>query len=91
MTKELIITFSYYGIGGAQRRALTLANYFSEKGYKVYILAVLGEDFTITTDNFYNIDKGLTLVLIPEYYENHKNDQNVVRYEKKHKKQIAFL
>ena len=32
MKKEIIITFSLYGIGGAQRRAFALANYFADKG-----------------------------------------------------------
>lgn len=91
MARELIFTFSYYGIGGAQRRAISLANYFAQKGYKVYILAVLGEDSTITSEDYYSIDKNLNLVLVPEYYEKHKNDKNVIYYEKKTKKQIAFL
>ncbi len=91
MTKELIITFSYYGIGGAQRRAFALADNFAKKGYNVYVLAVLGSDSTITQNNYYNINEKVKLILIPEYYENHKKDKIVVKYEKKRKKQIAFL
>lgn len=91
MARELIITFSYYGIGGAQRRAISLANYFAEKGYKVYILAVLGTDSTITSEDYYGINKRLNVVLVPDYYEKHKNNKNVICYEKKSKKQIAFL
>ncbi len=91
MTKELIITFSYYGIGGAQRRAFALADNFAKKGYNVYVLAVLGSDSTITKNNYYNINENVKLILIPEYYENHKKDKIVVKYEKKREKQIAFL
>lgn len=91
MDKELIITFSYYGIGGAQRRAFALANNFAKNGYTVYVLAVLGSDSTISTENYYNIDEKVKLVLIPEYYENHKNDKFVIEAEKKAEKQLACL
>lgn len=91
MTKELIITFSCYGIGGAQRRAFALANNFAENGFDVYVLAFLGDDSTMSKDNYFNIDKRIKLILIPEYYEKHKNDKIVVKYEKKAKRQIALL
>ena len=68
MSKELIITFSYYGIGGAQRRAFALADYFAKNGYDVYVLAVLGSDSTITESNYYKVDEKVKLVNIPEYY-----------------------
>ena len=91
MTKELIITFSCYGIGGAQRRAFVLADNFARKGYDVYVLAVLGSDSTITKDNYFNVDERVKLVLIPDYYKTHKNNKSVVKHEKKTKKKIAFL
>lgn len=91
MSRELIITFSYYGIGGAQRRALSLADNFVQKGYSVYVLAVLGNDSTITEKNYYGIDKRIKLILIPEYYKNHKNDKVVINSLEKTKKKINLL
>ena len=91
MSEELIITFSYYGIGGAQRRAFALADSFAKNGYDVYVAAVLGSDSTVTESNYYSVDERIKLVLIPDYYKAHKNDKCVVEFEKKTKKQIAFL
>ena len=91
MDKELIITFSYYGIGGAQRRAFALANSFTQKGYKVYILAVMGSDSTITQENYYNINENIKLILAPEYHQNHKNDAITVKYEQKVRNKIRCL
>ena len=34
MNKEILMIFSYYGIGGAQRRAINLANEMVKNGYK---------------------------------------------------------
>lgn len=69
MNKEIVITFSLYGIGGAQRRAFTLANYFAEHGYTVYVAAVRGRDGTIGEEKYYDISDKVKLVIIPEYYE----------------------
>ena len=91
MSEELIITFSYYGIGGAQRRAFALADNFAKNGYDVYVLAILGSDSTISECNYYNVDKRIKLVLIPDYYEIHKNDKYILQSEEKTKKQITFL
>lgn len=91
MDRELIITFSYYGIGGAQRRAFALADNFAKNGYKVYVLAVLGSDNTISTENYYNVDEKVKLILIPDYYENNKYEKNVVADEIKTEKQISFF
>lgn len=91
MSEELIITFSYYGIGGAQRRAFALADNFAKNGYDVYVAAVLGSDSTINESNYYNVDERIKLVLIPDYYKAHKNDKCVVKFEEKTKKQIAFF
>lgn len=78
--KKIIITFSYYGIGGAQRRAINLANEFVDRGYQVTVLAVLGEDGSIgSDDNHFNLDKRVNLVLIPDYYCSN-NSKPVVRY-----------
>ena len=91
MNKEIIITFSYYGIGGAQRRAFSLANSFVQNGYTVYVLAVLGSDSTINEKNYYDIDKKINLVLIPEHFESHKNDKNVIEIIRKTEKKIRLL
>ena len=91
MKKELIITFSYYGIGGAQRRAFALADNFAKNGYTVYVLAVLGSDNTISTENYYNVDKNVNLVLIPDFYHEHKTDKNIIKCEKRVTRQIHCL
>lgn len=91
MSEELIITFSYYGIGGAQRRAFALADNFAKNGYDVYVAAVLGSDSTITENNYYNVDERIKLVLIPDYYDARKKEKHIVESEEKTKKQISFL
>lgn len=89
--KNIIITFSYYGVGGAQRRAVNLANEFVNKGYKVTILAVLGPDGTITPDNnYYNIDKRISLVSIPDYFEENKDKAVIRQLVQKCKKTIKW-
>ncbi len=91
MKKELIIAFSYYGIGGAQRRAFALADSFAKEGYDVYVLAVSGSDSTIEDENYYNVNKNVKLILIPEYYENNKTNKNIVESDKIINKKITFL
>lgn len=89
--KNIIITFSYYGVGGAQRRAVNLANEFVNKGYNVTILAVLGPDGTITPDNnYYNIDKRISLVSIPDYFEENKDKAVIRQIVQKCKKTIKW-
>ena len=90
-SKEVIMIFSLYGIGGAQRRAINLANEMVRKGYKVTILALFGADGTIEDENYYKIDKQIEMVLIPQYYLEHKLDDVVVNNEKKILKKITLL
>lgn len=91
MQKKIIITFSFYGIGGAQRRAFTLANFFVRKGYMVYIVAVLGDDKTINEKNYYNADPNIKLIIIPEYYKQHKYDALTAKSDKQIKAYINHL
>lgn len=91
MSKDLIITFSLYGIGGAQRRAYNLANEFAKKGYNVYVLAVMGSDSTIKEETYYNCDNRIKTVIIPEYYEIHKTEDDVILSDRSIDKEIAFL
>lgn len=91
MNKELIITFSLYGIGGAQRRAFSLANRFAESGYSVYVVAVLGDDKTINNENYYNANPNVNLVIIPEYYQKHKLDTLTIKSDKHIKKHLKRL
>ena len=90
--RKVIITFSYYGIGGAQRRAINLANEFVNNGYQVEILAVLGKDGSIKHgENHFNLDERIDLVLIPDYYELNKTTSVVKRITEKNKKKIKWL
>ncbi len=91
MNKELIITFSWYGIGGAQRRVFNLAEEFVKLGYKVYILAVLGRDATIIDENFYSSDNRINLIIVPEFYQKVKELKEVVESDKKINQKIAIL
>ncbi len=91
MGKEIIIAFSWYGIGGAQRRAFNLADEFIKKGYEVYVLAVLGDDSTIKEDNYFGVDKRINIINIPEYYQKHKNDKNVIHSDKMIDTEIYWL
>ena len=69
MNNNLIIAFSLYGIGGAQRRAFNLAKYFDQHGYNVHILAIRGNDSTIENKNFYNSDGNINITSAPEFYQ----------------------
>lgn len=91
MSKEIIITFSLYGIGGAQRRAFALANEFLKQGYTVYVVAVWGNDSTIKDENYYGIDERIKLVIIPQYYKKHKEEEYVKKSDKKIDKSIRVL
>lgn len=91
MKQELILTFSYFGIGGAQRRAFSLAKSFAEAGYKVFVLAVLGCDYSIENKTFYDINENVELIIIPEYFEKHKNDKVVIAINNKINNKIFFL
>lgn len=82
MNNEIIITFSLYGIGGAQRRAFALANRFADKGYTVYVVAVWGRDSTIGSENYYGVSEKINLVIVPEYYDSKKNDKKTVQIDK---------
>ena len=89
--KSIIITFSYYGVGGAQRRAVNLANEFVDCGYNVTILAVLGRDGTIPiAENYYNIDKRISLISIPDYFEENKDKTVIKQFVQKCKKNIKW-
>lgn len=89
--KEILMIFSYYGIGGAQRRAINLANEMISNGYKVTIIALLGADGTIKNENYYNIDKRIKVVLVPQYYLEHRLDDVVIDVEKNILKKISLL
>ncbi len=67
--KKILMAISYYGVGGAQRRAINLANEFVNRGYQVTILAVLGVDGSIECrDNYFNLDDRIDVVIIPDYF-----------------------
>lgn len=91
MNKELIIAFSLYGIGGAQRRAFNLANQFAQNGYTVYILAVWGTDSTIKDENYYNLNDKINIVIVPEFYKKNKNRNTVVKSDRIIHRKISTL
>lgn len=90
--KNIVITFSYYGIGGAQRRAVNLANEFVKNGYNVEILAVLGEDGSIKKgENYFNVNEKIDVISIPDYFSTHKNDSFVKNFLDKNRQKIKKL
>ena len=91
MNKELIIAFSLYGIGGAQRRAFNLANQFAQNGYTVYILAVWGTDSTIKDENYYHLNDKINIVIVPEFYKKNKNRNTVVKSDRIIHRKISTL
>lgn len=91
MNKELIIAFSLYGIGGAQRRAFNLANQFVKEGYTVYILAVRGTDSTIKDENYYHSGDRIKIVIAPEFYKKSKNQKAVIKSNKIIHRKISCL
>lgn len=91
MKKKLVITFSLYGIGGAQRRAFSLANQFAINGYSVYIVAVLGDDKTINNENYYNVHPNVNIIIIPEHYQKHKHDVKTIKSDEHIKEHLRRL
>lgn len=91
MNKELIIAFSLYGIGGAQRRAFNLANQFVKEGYTVYILAVWGTDSTIKDENYYHFGDKINIVIAPDFYEKNKKQKAVVKSDRIIHRKISVL
>ena len=90
--RKVLITFSYYGIGGAQRRAINLAKEFVNKGHQVTILAVFGNDGSIKIgENHFSLDESIDLVLIPDYYSLNKNTTVVEQMAKKNIRKIKML
>ena len=76
--REILMMFSYWGVGGAQQRAITLANSFSKSGYKVSILSVLGNNNS-ANQSFYDVKDGIMLVDIPNYSHKNRKHENGFR------------
>lgn len=67
-----MLVFGLFGMGGAQRRAITIANGLMSQGYKVSILSVHGDNHSIA-DDYYNIANGIEIIKVPDAYEEIKN------------------
>ena len=72
MKREVLLVFGLFGMGGAQRRAITIANGLTNQGYRVSILSVQGDNYSIS-DEFYNIADGIEIIKVPVAYEGIKN------------------
>lgn len=59
--------FSYYGIGGAQRRAANVAEYLSNHNFKVYLVAVFGSNNSFEQSDFFDVNSKIEIVLLPEW------------------------
>lgn len=91
MKKEIIIAFSWYGIGGAQRRAVTIANGLINYGYEVSVIAVMGPDGTIKDENYFGLDSRIKIVDIPKYYKDNVRQPAVQKADKFIEKRIYLL
>lgn len=89
--REIVFVYGRHENGGAQRRAITLANEFVENGYIVSIVATRGTVGGTTDKVFYDIDNRINLVMLPEYAEEHKNDTDVLKDISRRNKKIKLL
>lgn len=72
MSKSLVFIFGYYFVGGAQRRAINIANYLVNHGYDITIIALLGSNGPVEAD-FFDIDDRINLILLPDYIKSTEN------------------
>lgn len=88
--KKLYLVYSYYGVGGAQRRAAILANEFVKFGYDVTILSLYGSNGSITEGNYYNLDRSIELILLPEWIEMMQENDEVksILFESRKKERV---
>ena len=91
MKKNIIITFSYYGIGGAQRRAVTIANELIERGYGVTIVAVKGADGTIHDKYYYCQSSAIEIIDLLKFYEINKDQTFVIEADRLIDKRISYV
>ena len=88
---NIILIYSYYGVGGAQRRAHNLANKFAENGWHVSIIAAKGADGSIVGDDYYPGHQNVELILLPEYSNAHKNDPAFIKMAADNEKKLKLL
>ena len=90
--QRIYFVYSYYGVGGAQRRSAILANELVKHGYRVSILAIYGKDSSIVDDkNYYNLVSNVDLILLPNYIqENYDNKRISEELKKKEKKRCRL-
>ena len=87
---EIVFIYGRHENGGAQRHAVVLANEFSKKGYKVFLLALRGTVGGTTKSVFYNINENVEIILLPNYVQEHEND-SVVLADKRHQNKLLYV
>ncbi len=85
--KHIVFVIGNYKNGGVAMRATNLANAFGEKGYKATIL-VTGE---ISDNVFFEHHKNVQVVSLSDYYSAHRNDADVIKYQRKQQKKLRLL
>ena len=73
---SILFIYSFYGVGGAQRRAANIANYLVDNGLNVRILALWGNNGTIGDENFFSLRNSIQVDLLDEYI-NSSNDSKI--------------
>lgn len=91
MKKEICIAISKLSVGGAQRRAFTLANEFARNGYSVYISALSSDDSIPEINEYYSTEKNVQFVSIPEFYQKQLKDKKNKQIRTNSNIQLFFL
>ena len=85
--KHIVFVIGNYKNGGVAVRSTNLANAFAEKGYKVTILVTKN----ISDNVFFEQHKNVQVISLSDYIKAHKEDVNVLKYQKKLTNTISFI
>lgn len=84
--KQIVFVIGNYKNGGVAMRSTNLANAFAERGYKCTLLSMGG----ISNNLFFSFHKNVNLISLNEYFDNNKDNEEVISDRKKVGKKIDF-
>lgn len=85
--KKIIFVIKYFLNGGAERRCVTLANYFLTKGYSVDIAVI----YPISGERFFDIGRDIRIVQLEEYNAALSQTRDYRRYTAAQKRRISAI
>lgn len=85
--KHIVFVIGNYKNGGVAMRSTNLANALDEKGYKVTLLVTKD----ISEDVFFKKYENVQVISLSHYIKAHKEDVNVLKYQKKLTNTISFI